>query len=567
MKGQVGMRRSVSRLIAPIIISALVLGTAWTGRASVARVDVDPALRAGEIALVQVAAGTAWTVAADLTSAGATEVAAFDNVDVVTARVSDAALALIAGDRQVLRATTDAKVVASGGGKDEKDLDKYGDATDQTSIGIAAVGAPSAWSRSTGAGVVVALMDSGIGKHPDLPAGKVVARVNFVADNARSLDPAGHGTHLAGVIAANGDFFRGVAPDARLVDIRVLDKNGVGTLKNVVAGFDWLLKNRKTLGIGVLNLSIGTVQARSYHVDLLAALAEAAWFSGVTVVAAAGNDGPLPGGIATPGADPFVITVGSLDDQGTVAEEDDRESLFSSRGPTIDGFAKPDVLAPGRRVVSLRGAGSALDKSKPVQPLAAAVSPEAASVSPDAASAWLTTPTVAAVVATLARERDARERDSRNKNGRSNLYVRMSGTSVSSAIVAGTAALVLAAHGDYSPTKTKGAIVGSARSVRGSVTGAVDAERALTATPGGVNSGLLPSKLLMKALVQSGVAGSGTTWEGITWEGVTWESVTWESISWEAVTWEGVVWESVSWEGVMWETAGWGQPAEVVASP
>ena len=549
MKGQVGMQRSVSRLVAPIIVVAVLLGTAWTGRASVAGADVDPALHSGDVALIQVVAGTAWTVAADLTSAGATEVAAFDSVDVVTARVSDAALARIASDRQVRRATTDAKVVATGDGKG-KDLDRYGDFSDNTSVGIAAIGAPDAWSRSTGVGTVVALMDSGIAAHPDLKPGKVIARANFVADNATSLDPAGHGTHLAGVIAANGEF-RGVAPDARLVDIRVLDANGFGTMRNVVAGFDWLLKNRKALGIDVLNLSIGTLQTRSYHADLLAALAEAAWFSGVTVVAAAGNDGPLPGGIATPGADPFVITVGSFDDQGTIAREDDRESLFSSRGPTVDGFAKPDVLAPGRRVLSLRATGSTLDLAKPVAALGPTLSTTAASVLTTAAS-------LAPSLATLWPSRALDGAGSTNNRSRSDLYVRMSGTSVSSAMVAGVAALVLAAHPAYTPTQTKGAIVGSARRVTGSVTRGVDAEDALSRTPRATNTGLLPSRLLMATLVKSGVATNGATWAGITWEGITWESITWESITWEAVTWEGVVWESVSWEGVMWETAGWG---------
>lgn len=561
------MQRSSGRLVAPIIIFALLLGTAWTGRASVARVDVDPALHAGDIALIQVAAGTAWTVAADLTSAGATEVSAFDSVDVVTARMTEAALFAVSTDRSVIRATTDAKVFATGAGWDRDDEDGWdlGDkakpkdpkSSTRDSVGVAAISAESAWSRSTGSGVVVALMDSGIGVHPDLPAGKVVARANFVADNATSLDPAGHGTHLAGVIAANGRTFRGVAPAARLVDIRILDTNGGGTLKNVVAGFDWLLKNRKALHIGVLNLSIGTKQTRSYHRDLLAALAEAAWFSGVTVVAAAGNEGSLPGGIATPGADPFVITVGSFDDQGTVTEADDRESAFSSRGPTKDGFAKPDVLAPGRRVVSLRAEGPALNYV--TRALAATVSPNST-----------TAATLASDPATLARDTYSKEndkgRDNKSNAVRSDLYARMSGTSVSSAMVAGVAALVLAEHRDYSPTKIKGAIVGSAHSIAGSPRRAVDAPRALNTTSRGVNSRLLPSKLLMETLVKSGVAGSGTTWEGITWEGVTWESVTWESVTWEAVTWEGVAWESVSWEGVMWECVSLEQLAEVDAS-
>lgn len=514
------MQRAIGRSVASIFIFALLIGTAWTGRASVARVDVDPALHSGDVALIQVAAGTAWTVAAELTTAGATDVAAFEGVNVVSARLNEQALAAIATERAVLHATSDATVVATGGGRG--DLDWIGDTSVAQSVGNAAISAPSAWSRSTGAGVVVALMDSGIGLNPDLPAGKVVTRVNFVADNATSLDPAGHGTHLAGVIAANGSTFRGVAPDARLVDLRVLDKNGKGTLHDVVAAFDWLLKHRKQFGIGVLNLSIGTTQTSSYHADLLAALAEAAWFSGVAVVAAAGNDGPVLGKISTPGADPFVITVGSFDDQGTLAQQDDRESLFSSRGPTLDRFAKPDVLAPGRRVVSLRASDAFLPSATKETKGKGDVKRETASSNYD--------PT---------------------------FYVRMSGTSVSSAMVAGVAALVLSHHGDYSPTKVKGAIVGSGRDLAGSPREAVDAMRALSASQRGVNKDLLPSRLLMQTLVKSGVAGSGTTWEGVTWDGVTWEGVSWESVTWEGVNWESVTWESVSWEGVMWETVNW----------
>ncbi len=507
-----------------MLVFALLIGTAWTGRASVARVDVDPALHAGDVALIQVAAGTAWTLAADLTAAGATDVTAFDSVNVVSARLSDQALATVTTDRAVLRATTDGHVTAVGGPNGNgRDLDEYGSSSKKDSIGIAAIEADDAWTRSTGAGVVVALMDTGIGAHPDLPAGKVIARVNFAGTNGVGLDPAGHGTHLAGIIAAHGTTFRGVAPDARLVDIRVLDQNGDGSLQSVVAGFDWLLKHRAALGIRVLNLSLGTTQQSSYHVDLLAALSEAAWFSGIAVVAAAGNDGPVPGTVATPGADPFVITAGSFDDQGTPSVQDDRESAFSSRGQTIDGFAKPDVLAPGRRVVSLRANGSRLELTKPDRVVA-----NAANVNVNGSG--------------------------RGNQDNVNLYIRMSGTSVSSAMVSGVAALILSVHADYTPTKTKGALVASGRSLTGSVSRAVTATTALTATPRQVNRLLLPSRLLMTTLENSGVAGTGTTWEGVTWEGVTWEAVTWESVSWESVTWE-----SISWEGVMWETVSWEQ--------
>ena len=502
------MRRAFGRSVTTILVFALLIGTAWTGRASVARVDVDPALHAGDVALIQVAAGTAWTVAADLTSAGATDITAFDRVNIVSARLSDQALATVATDRAVLRATTDARVAAVGGGRNGKDLDRVGSQSTKDSIGIAAINVADVWPLTMGAGVVVALMDSGIASHPDLPTGKVIARVDLANDGAPGLDPAGHGTHLAGIIAGHGAEYRGVAPDARLVDIRVLDQSGEGTLGSVVAGFEWLLDNRAALGIRVLNLSFGTTQTSSYHADVLAALAESAWFAGITVVAAAGNDGDEIGTISTPGADPFIITAGSFDDQGTRNEQDDRPSAFSSRGPTMDGFTKPDVLAPGRRVVSLRSNGS---QAAPLQP---DVDPGKYSVN-------------------------------------SNLYTRMSGTSVSSAMVSGVAALVLSFHASYTPTKTKGAIVAFGRSITSSPTKAVMAPWAVFALPRAVNSQLLPSRLLMSALESSGLLGSGTTWEGVTWEGVTWEAVTWECVSWESVTWE-----SVSREGVAWEKVG-----------
>ena len=491
-----------------MLLFALLIGTAWTGRASVARVDVDPALHAGDVALIQVAAGTAWTVASDLTSAGATDVTAFDSVNIVSARLSARALATVTTARAVVRATTDGHVAAVGGGRNGKDLDSVGSQSTKDSIGIAAMNVADVWPLTTGAGVVVALMDSGIGTHPDLPSGKVIARVDLANDGAPGLDPAGHGTHLAGIIAGHGTEFRGVAPDARLVDIRVLDQSGGGTLRSVVAGFEWLLDNRAALGIRVLNLSFGTTQTSSYHADLLAALAESAWFAGITVVAAAGNDGDDIGTISTPGADPFIITAGSFDDQGTRSEQDDRQSAFSSRGPTKDGFTKPDVLAPGRRVVSLRATGS---QATPLQP----------DIEPG--------------------------RSGKNSN---NLYTRMSGTSVSSAMVTGVAALVLSFHASYTPTKTKGAIVALGRSITGSPTKAVMAPSSVFALPRAVNSQLLPSRLLMSALESSGLLGSGATWEGVTWEGVTWESVTWESVSWESVTWESVSWEGVAWEQV-----------------
>jgi serine protease AprX len=272
----------------------------------------------------------------------------------------------------------------------------------------------------------------------------------------------------------------------------------------VLAAFDWLLRNRTAMHINVLNLSFGAPQRSSYHRELLAGVVESAWFSGVTVVSAAGNEGPAPKTIAMPGADPFVITVGSFADQGTLALHDDRESDFSSRGPTRDGFAKPDVLAPGEHVVSLRVPGTALDRNANALP--------------------------------------------------TELYARLSGTSASTAMAAGAAADVLEAHPWYSATQVKGALIAGGRKIVGTRTPGLDVDDALTVRPARVNVGLQPSAVLLRLLAANGnVFSPGMSWEGISWEGISWESVSWEGVAWEAVSWEAVSWEGLTWDSVSWD--------------
>src|SRR5439155_5500151 len=188
-----------------------------------------------------------------------------------------------------------------------------------------------------------------VAQHPNLN-GNLRARIDFVRDGNMNDDAGGHGTFIAGIIAANGGM-KGVAPDAQIVSLRVLDANGNGTIKNVIAAFDWVLKNQSRDRIQVLNLSWGAPQATSYHKDLLSALVEAAWFSGITVVVAVGNDGPDAGTVTAPATDPFVVSVGSYNDMGTLLTSDDVASTFTARGPTLDGFVKPDTLAPGEHVL------------------------------------------------------------------------------------------------------------------------------------------------------------------------------------------------------------------------
>ena len=486
------LRRFVAVFAASVLLLAAVPGTNWT------KAPVDPALASGGYALLRVGHGAAGAVAANALAAGATDVAALDTIDIVTARVSEDAVRALRSDPRVRFIAADGIVTAVG----RKDRFERGEGRPSPGLGV--IDAAKAWAGATGSGITVALMDTGIAEHPDL-AGSVVTRVDFVNDGATLLDPSGHGTFVAGLIAAHGRTFKGVAPDAKLVSLRVLDVNGTGTMHAVLAAFNWVLHNRTAEHIKILNLSFGAPQRASYHNELLAGVVESAWFAGVTVVAAAGNDGPAPGTVSMPGADPFVVTVGSLADQGTPASADDRESLFSSRGPTQDGFAKPDVLAPGEHVVSLRVPGTALD---------------------------------------LDDERGQSQRDS----SLASPYAKLSGTSASTALAAGVSALVLQAHRSYSPTQVKGALVAGGRRIAGTRTPGLDADDAVTARPARVNASVLPSAVLLRILVASGQVSGDVNWDGVTWEGITWESVTWEGVTWESVSWESVTWESVTWE-------------------
>jgi serine protease AprX len=271
----------LAAFLALALIVAALPGTNWTAA------PTDPDLAAGDYALVQVTHGTADAVAAKATAAGATDVASLDKLDLVTARLSADALRSLQTDSRVFYLAADALVEAAGA------EDRFEKAKGLPSPGVRVIDADQAWSRETGRGVTVAVMDTGIAEHPDL-RDSVVARVDFVNDGTTLLDPSGHGTFLAGLIAAHGETFRGVAPDAKLVSLRVLDQKGKGSMHAVLAAFDWLLRNRTAMHIKVLNLSFGAPQRSSYHRELLAGVVESAWFSGVTVVAAAGNEGRRP---------------------------------------------------------------------------------------------------------------------------------------------------------------------------------------------------------------------------------------------------------------------------------
>jgi serine protease AprX len=287
-----------------------------------------------------------------------------------------------------------------------------------------------------GRGVGVAVIDSGIADHSAL-SNRVVARVNLVASEPNVTgDPFGHGTHIAGLIGGSttaatyvtNTFAGGSAPGVHFADVRVLGSNGTGYTSDVIAGIDWTIANARRYNLRIINLSLGHPIAEPAATDPLCRAVARAVQSGLIVVVSAGNYGrtatgaPVLGGITSPGNSPFAITVGALDMRGTVDRNDDVVAPYSSRGPTKYDFSvKPDVVAPGTGLVSLENTQS-----------------------------WLSTRFPSWHVAGTGR----------------NAYFRLSGTSMSAAVVSGGIALLLDAEPDLNPAQVKIALQTGARYMR-----------------------------------------------------------------------------------------------------
>jgi serine protease AprX len=226
----------------------------------------------------------------------------------------------------------------------------------------------------TGAGVTVAVIDSGIAANADLRTSlgldRVILRWSAVAGS--NTDEFGHGTHVAGIIGGNGNAssgayatrtFRGVAPDVRLISMKVLGSDGSGEVSNVLQAVDWILANRTLYHIRVVNMSLGHPVVETCDKDPLCQAVEAMNAAGIVVVVSAGNWGTLGyGSVTSPGVAPDVITVGAAKDMNSCAVDDDDIASYSSRGQTWpEHILKPDVVAPGNRIISLRVPGGYLD--------------------------------------------------------------------------------------------------------------------------------------------------------------------------------------------------------------
>ncbi len=211
-----------------------------------------------------------------------------------------------------------------------------------------------------GKGVGVAVVDTGIALHKDFieSRNRVIAFADFINHKMDTYDDNGHGTHVAGIIGGNGfsskGKYMGVAPECNFIGVKVLDQRGDGNISDVLAGLQWIIDNRKKYNIRIVNISVGTASKDNMDENsLLVQGVNAVWDNGIVVVVAAGNNGPGPMSISTPGISRKVITVGSSDDNIVVEVfGNTRSKDYSGRGPTPFCIKKPDIVAPGSNIIS-----------------------------------------------------------------------------------------------------------------------------------------------------------------------------------------------------------------------
>jgi serine protease AprX len=388
-------------------------------------------------------------------------------------------------------------------------------------------------TSASGDGVAVAVIDTGIaGGLPDFATSssdstsRVIASAVVNPDATTAEDLYGHGTHVAGLVAGNGralpkndplySRYMGTAPNANLVSIKASDDHGRSSLIDVIAGLQFAVDHKDDYGLRVVNLSLTSMQALSYRVDPLDAAVEAAWFHGLVVVAAAGNRGTDADAVSyAPGNDPYVITVGAVDDHGTKDTLDDTLAPWSSRGVTQDGFAKPEIVAPGAHIASTLAPGS-----------------DFSSLCPDC------------VV-----------------DGR---YFRVGGTSMAAPIVAGIAADVISVHRTWTPDQVKGALTyisgqSGTSNVRLTADGTWEVAADLAATsPESVavaNQGLVPSDLIDPDT-------GNIDWLRASWGRASWGAATGPlRASWGRASWGcdcGAITAGVDPTRASWGRASWG---------
>lgn len=323
--------------------------------------------RGSERVIVQTRPGSREALKGALRAHGDVVEAEHPSLDALTVTLHRGDLAGLAANPAVLAVSLDAEVTSFDEGKANRAGKKKVRGgglvgTLRTSLGLDGI-------RATGTGVNVAIVDSGIEPNRDLRA-SIGGFWDFTKSGipVAAHDDYGHGTHIAGLIASSrvdsSLEYTGVAPGVRLFGFKVLDKFGRGRASDVVRALEWIAANRRStapdaIKIDVVNLSLGHPVFEPAATDPLVRAVESLVREGVVVVAAAGNHGqdssgsPGYAGITSPGNAPSAITVGAVDTKNTGTRLDDRVAAFSSRGPTwFDGFAKPEIVAPGVALAS-----------------------------------------------------------------------------------------------------------------------------------------------------------------------------------------------------------------------
>ena len=412
----------------------------------------------------------------------------------------------------------------------------------------------------TGKGVGVALIDTGVSPVPGLNApGKVTYGPDLSLDSQnpslRNLDENGHGTFMAGLIAGNdaqAGGYRGVAPDASLVSLKVGVADGGVDVSQVIAAIDWVVQHRgdNGLNIRVINLSYGTNSTQPYGIDPLAYAVEQAWKAGIVVVAAAGNSGYQNGvsaqGLADPAYDPQILAVGAADTGGTLTAWGDRVAPFSATAASCSTDCRaPDVTAPGTHMQGLRVPGSYVDQNNPAGVL-------------------------------------------------SDRYSRGSGTSEATAYVSGAAADLLQRYPQLTPDQVKAMLTASCDRLTTSNwkrqgCGELDMGKLLSlpvpsvsaslqANVPATGTGSLEASRGTDHLSQDGVVlqgeedifghpfdsaamaqleAAGNSWSGDTWNGSSWSGSSWSGSSWSGSSWSGSSWSGSSWSGNAWGGSSW----------
>ena len=449
-------------------------------------------------------------------------------------------------------------------------------ATDTNQINSSS-GANTVWKQTirllqaqqaqSGSGVTVALLDTGVSQNADL-GNRVLARVDFTPDQD-GLDHFGHGTHMAGIIAGDGSLsggtWSGVAPRANVVSVKVARADGSTDVSEVIAGLQWVVSHRADYNIRVLNLSFGTDSNQSYLVDPLDYAVEQVWFSGITVVVAAGNRGSSAGTINKPGDDPYVITVGAADLNNTNGGGDDSVASFSSRGPTQDGMSKPTLLAPGITIVSDRDPGSTVDQAYPSARVAdnyfkgTGTSQAAAIVSGVVALMYQANPNLTPDVVKAILRAQAQKQLAGQPGAGAGLV------DANSAVQSATNSYYATVPANVGLVASNG--LGSIEASRGSLhvyadlpqdgLGAADADGQFDLVQGEIDA-------LGNAWPATGWGATGwsaTGWSATGWSGTAWASVAWSATGWSSTGWAATGWSGTSWSATGWTTTGWSSMA------